>query len=91
MRMASQVLADISLRVIANHAMLSVMTTDAIIPMGAAEAEKLLDVSRDTLIRMATDGRIEKAVKLGGDNGQWVFDRDEINALASAKTAAATA
>lgn len=94
MRMSSQVLADIFLRSIANHAMLSVMTTEAIIPMGAAEAEKLLDTSRDTLIRWATSGKIKKAVKLAGDNGQWVFDRDEIYALRdelAAQEAAATA
>lgn len=63
--------------------MLSAMTTEAIIPMGAAEAEERLGVSRDTLIRMATGGRIKKAVKLAGDNGQWVFDRDEIEGLAA--------
>lgn len=83
MRRASQVLADIFLRSIANYAMLSAMTTNAIVPMGAAEAEKLLDVSRDTLIRMATNGTLKKAVKLAGDNGQWVFDRDEVNQLAA--------
>lgn len=66
--------------------MLSAMTTEAIIPMGAAEAEKRLGVSRDTLIRMAAPGgTIKKAVKLAGDNGQWVFDRDEIEQLAAEK------
>jgi excisionase family DNA binding protein len=52
--------------------------------MGAAEAEDRLGVSRDTLIRMAAAGKIKKAVKLAGDNGQWVFDRDEVEQLAVA-------
>lgn len=71
------------MRLVARYAMLSVMATRAIIPMGAAEAEELLGVSRDKLIRMATDGRIKKAVKLAGDNGQWVFDRAEIERMAA--------
>lgn len=87
MRRASQVPADICLRTIANYAMLSAMTTEAIVPMGAAEAEEALGVSRDKLIRMAADGRIKKAVKLAGDNGQWVFDRDEIERMAAGAVA----
>lgn len=80
------------MRVIANSAMLSNMTTEAIVPMGAAEAEERLGVSRDTLIRWATTtGKIKKAVKLTGENGQWVFDRDEIEQLAAQKAGTETA
>jgi excisionase family DNA binding protein len=68
--------------------MLASMTTDAIIPMGAGEACELLDVSRDTLIRMIARGVI-KGHKLKGENGQWVCDRPEIERLAAAKAKAA--
>ena len=76
-----------SLRSIAIYAMLASMTTDAIIPMGGAEACDLLDVSRDTLIRMIARGVI-KGHKLAGDKGQWIVDRLEIERLAAEKSEA---
>ena len=69
--------------------MLASMTTDAIIPIGAAEACELLGVSRDTLIRMIARGTI-KGHKLKGENGQWVCDRPEVEGLARDKAGAAS-
>ena len=74
---------------IAKYAMVASMTTHAIIPMGAKEACDLLDVSRDTLIRMIARRVIKRAHKLDGDNGAWVLDRPEIEQLAREKAGAA--
>jgi excisionase family DNA binding protein len=67
--------------------MLAGMTTDAIIPMGGAEACEMLGISRDTLIRRIAAGKI-KGHKLAGDNGAWIVDRAQIERLASEKTEA---
>lgn len=73
------------LQFIANYAMLANMQNNGITPMGAPEACDLLDVSRDTLIRMIASGKIRKATKLPGQNGSWVLDRAEIEGMATAK------
>lgn len=65
--------------------MLARMPINAITPMGAPEACAVLDVSRDTLIRMIASGKIKKAHKLPGMNGAWVLDRDEVEQIAARK------
>ena len=66
------------------------MQTDAMIPMGGAEACELLGVSRDTLIRMIAAKKIKNAVKLSSGNGAWILDRTEIEQLARDKEEAAS-
>ena len=60
-----------------------IMQEQTINPMGAGEASEKLGVSRDALIRMSATGVIKKAIKMPGQSGAWLFDRDEIEQLAN--------
>lgn len=57
-------------------------TTDEA-PMGTAEACELLDISKDTLIRMIARGEIKNAHKMPGLRGPYILDRAEIERLAA--------
>lgn len=59
------------------------MQTNSTPPMGSAEASERLGLSRDTLVRMVAAGTITKAKKMRGVSGAWLFDREEIEQLAT--------
>ena len=51
--------------------------------IGSKEACRLLgDISRATLTRWVTAGRLHAAAKLPGTNGAYMFDREHIESIA---------
>lgn len=58
--------------------------------IGAAEAAEILGVSRDTLLRWATEPKIA-STKLPGQTGARVFDRADVLALKEDLAAKASA
>lgn len=57
--------------------------------IGAAEAARILGVSRVTFSRWARDGKVQVAVRMPGDTGATLFDRQDVIALLNERTAAA--
>lgn len=51
--------------------------------IGAAEAQRMLGVSRSTVTRMAQDGRLTPIYTGPGQTGAYVFRRDDVVARAS--------
>jgi len=46
----------------------------------------MLDVATSTLTRWVADGRLSAALKMPGRNGAFLFHRDDVEALAAART-----
>lgn len=55
--------------------------------VGTAEASKIVAVNRRTLLRLIDRGSIRPAMKIPGTRGAYLFDRDEIEALAKDRRA----
>src|SRR5258708_14147078 len=72
------------LTVVAIHAMLAVMQTTGEDLIGATEAAEILQVSKDTLIRMITRGDLA-ARKLPGPNGAYLLARAAGRRLATTR------
>lgn len=62
--------------------MLSDMPTQSTL-IGSAEAVRLLKVHPVTLSRWVKDGKLVPAHKLPGKNGAYLFNRADIDALAT--------
>lgn len=61
-----------------------IVVVDHVDVIGAAEAARLLGVSKATVNRRAAAGQLT-AVKMPGLTGAHLFDRDEIESLANQK------
>ena len=55
--------------------------TDSVI--GTAQASRILDVHPVTITRWAAEGRLTPVGKLPGKNGAFLFNRADVEALAS--------
>ena len=70
------------------------MTQDRTPPqdlIGSKEACLILDKNRSTLVRWVRDGVLTPVHKLEGDNGAYLFDRADVEALHIARDVQATA
>lgn len=56
--------------------------------IGSAESCQTLKIHPATLLRWIADGKITPAHKLPGRNGAYLFNRDDINALADERASA---
>lgn len=54
--------------------------------IGSREVCVMLDVATSTLTRWVADGRLSAALKMPGRNGAFLFHRDDVEALAAART-----
>lgn len=59
--------------------------------IGSVEAARLLGVDRSVLTRLVQSGDLKRAHKLPGENGAALYDRTAVEALAAARTEAASA
>lgn len=50
--------------------------------IGSAEVCSILGVNRATVVRRVKAGTLPFLAQLDGSNGAWVFDRNDIEALA---------
>lgn len=59
--------------------------------IGSDEASKVLGVHRATFLRWVEDGVIEPVTQLPGQNGAYLFDRADVEALKATRAEAASA
>lgn len=50
--------------------------------IGSADAERILNISRATLVRWVAASKLSTAGRLPGPRGAWVFHRDDVERLA---------
>ena len=75
--------------IVATYAMLAVMQTTGEALIGATEAAEILQVSKDTLIRMIARGDLAAVHKLPAQNGAYLLDRAEVLRLRASRAEAA--
>jgi len=56
--------------------------------IGVRQAAEIVGVSGRTIKRLAKDGVLPHAMKLPGDTGAYIFNLDDVQALAAKKAAA---
>jgi excisionase family DNA binding protein len=59
--------------------------------VGAAEAARILDVTRTHLTRLVRAGTLPVAMKLAGRTGAYLFDRNAVNDLKTTRDGTRTA
>jgi excisionase family DNA binding protein len=58
--------------------------------VGTADVMEMLDVSRDTVVRMVARGTLKAVHKMPGPRGPYLFDRADVEQLARDKAEAAS-